>query len=118
MEVRNRKKIRGTSMLNIINLVLVIIWAILTAILISQKNDLKRKANFEPVKQGLCVYVEQDRWYDYTYCLVYDEYIDQIIEVDIFNDVVHTQIEVGDTIIYVVDYNYCDADFLNVIKGE
>lgn len=86
------------------------------------KSQLKAQEEFEPIKEGLCVYVEYPNSYTGNfpipnYLLVYDYETEKVIEVDIFDDTVHTRINVGDTILYVVDYNYCDADFLNVIKG-
>lgn len=87
------------------------------------ENQLKIQKEFEPIKEGLCVYVEYPNAYtgDFpipNYLLVYDYETEKVIEVDIFDDTVHTRINVGDTILYVVDYNYTDVDFLNVIKGD
>lgn len=81
-----------------------------------ENERLRQQAEFEPIKEGLCIYVEHDPWQGYTYCLVYDYDIEKVIEIDLYNELIHTDINVGDTIIYVVDYNYCDGDFLNVIK--
>ena len=96
-----------------------IIFGLIVCVDIIKEKD--RQLEFEPVKEGLCVYVEYPNAYtgDFpipTYLLVYDYETEKVIEVDIFADTVHTRINVGDTILYVVDYNYCDADFLNVIK--
>ena len=88
------------------------------AFLNNQNQDLKKKAEFNQVKQGLCVYVESHKTAyktEYTYCLVYDEETDKVIEVDLYEELIHGSIRVGDTIVYVVDYDYTDADFLNVI---
>lgn len=119
MEVKRKRK--GRIVYSILYLMLIFTWFVLTMILASQNRELKKQASFEPVKQGLCVYVEYDINYynkrEYNYCLVYDEYIDQIIEVDLFDEVIYCNINAGDTIVYVVDYDYTDADFLNVIKG-
>lgn len=90
--------------------------------LLSYKNKQLREENhFEPIKEGLCVYVEyeQDAYgREYTYCLVYDYDTEKVIEVDLYEELIHTDIYVGDTILYVVDYNYTDADFVNVIRGR
>ena len=53
-----------------------------------------------------------------TDCCVYvlDDFVNQVIEVDIFDELIHTTIEVGDTAIYVVDYYYTDADLIAIIK--
>lgn len=110
----------------VIAIVFIVILGLGLAISIRTITDLEKQLEiqqeFEPIKEGLCVYVEYPNAYtgDFPipdYLLVYDYEIEQIIEVDIFDDTVHTRIEVGDTILYVVDYNYTDADFLNVIKG-
>ena len=91
----------------------------ITTILFATKNqDLEKKVEFNQVKQGLCVYVESHKTAyktEYTYCLVYDEETDKVIEVDLYEELIHGDIRVGDTIVYVVDYDYTDADFLNVI---
>lgn len=102
-------------------------WIVLVFLLVlflnNKYKDLRHQVEFESIKEGLCVYVEYPNEYtgDFpipNYLLVYDYEIEQIIEVDIFDDTVHTRIDVGDTILYVVDYNYTDADFLNVIKEK
>ena len=86
-----------------------------------ENDNLRKEVEFNPVKEGLCVYVE---YMNISingipvpdYILVYDYDIDKVIEIDMFYELVHTQIRTGDTILYCVDYNYTDADFLNVIK--
>ena len=102
------------SIITIINLV--------GLIFLNVKNqDLKKKAEFGEVKEGLCVYVEYPNAYEAAkgpipnYLLVYDYETEKVIEVDIFDELIHTDIRVGDTIVYVVDFDYTDADFLNVI---
>lgn len=85
------------------------------------EKQLEAQKEFEPIKEGLCVYVEYPNAYTGNfpipnYLLVYDYETEKVIEVDIFDETVHTRINVGDTILYVVDYDYTDADFLNVIK--
>lgn len=86
-------------------------------IFVQNENDyLQKRVEFEPIKEGLCIYVEHDPWQGYNYCLVYDYEVEQVIEVDLYDELIHTDICVGDIIVYCVDYDYCDADFLNVIK--
>ena len=91
-------------------------------IFLNVKNqDLKKKAEFGEVKEGLCVYIEYPNAYEAAkgpipnYLLVYDYETEKVIEVDMFDELIHTDIRVGDTIVYVVDFDYTDADFLNVI---
>ena len=110
----------------VIAIVFIIILGLGLAISIRTITDLEKQLEiqqeFEPIKEGLCVYVEYPNGYtgDFPipdYLLVYDYETEKVIEVDIFSETVHTRIYVGDTILYVVDYDYTDADFLNVIKG-
>lgn len=110
----------------VIAIIFIVIFGLGLAISIRTITDLERELEiqkeFEPIKEGLCVYVEYPNAYtgDFpipNYLLVYDYETEKVIEVDIFADTVHTRISVGDTILYVVDYDYTDADFLNVIKG-
>lgn len=68
------------------------------------ENDSLREAPIIAVTDA-CVYV-------------IDETTGKIIEVDIFDELIHTTIEVGDIAIYVIDYNYTDADLINIIKKE
>lgn len=82
----------------------------------SETEYLQKRVDFEPIKEGTCIYVDHDPEQGYNYCLVYDYEVEQIIEVDLYDELIYTDICVGDTIIYYVDYDYCDADFLNVIK--
>ena len=100
-----------------------IVVVFLLALFLNNKyRDLKHQVEFESIREGTCVYVEYDNAYEQgvgpipNYLLVYDYHTEKVIEVDIFDELVHTRINVGDTIVYVVDYNYTDADFINVIK--
>lgn len=105
----------------IICIVVVAILSFGLAISIDTIIKLEQEKKFETLREGLCVYVESNHTgykTEYTYCLVYDESIDKIIEVDMFDELIHTNIAVGDTIVYVVDYNYTDADFVNVIHAN
>ena len=108
---------------NKISIILLIIGALIAILLLvgimfmrAENENLQKRAEFEPIKEGLCVHVEHDPQQGYIYCLVYDYEIEQIIEVDLYDELIHTDICVGDTIVYCVDYDYYDADFLNVIK--
>ncbi len=49
---------------------------------------------------------------------VYDDVLETVIEVDIFDELVHTKIEVGDLAIYSIDYDATDADLINIVKKE
>lgn len=106
------------------SIILLIIESLLALLLLfgimllrTENDKLQKRLEFEPIKEGLCVYVEYDHWQGcYTYCLVYDYETERVIEVDLYDELIHTTICAGDTIIYCVDYDYCDADFLNVIK--
>lgn len=101
-------------------------WIVLVFLLVLFLNNKYRKlryqAEFESLREGVCVYVEYPNAYDAAkgpvpdYLLVYDYETEKVIEVDIYEELIHTRINVGDTIVYVVDYNYTDADFINVIK--
>ena len=89
---------------------------------VEYQSTIRARLSFETIKEGLCIHVEYEEDYyhgrEYVYCLVYDEEINKVIEVDLFDELIHTNIDVGDTIVYVVDCNYTDADFLNVINKE
>lgn len=104
----------------IIILIIATLIAVLTLIgvmFMQAKNEyLQKRAEFEPIKEGLCIYIEYDSIQGYNYCLVYDYDTEKVIELDLYNELIHTDICVGDTILYCVDYDYYDADFLNVIK--
>lgn len=86
----------------------------------TELGQLKKYAEFESIKEGLCVYVEYPNSYQGVpvpdYILVYDYEIEKVIEIDMYDELVHTRIYVGDTILYCVDYYYTDADFLNVVR--
>ena len=117
------KKISTNIIIYIVCCLIGFILLIGIAFMREENKRLKQQAEFESIKEGLCVYVEYPNAYtgDFpipNYLLVYDYETEKVIEVDIFDDTVHTRIHVGDTILYVVDYNYTDADFLNVIKGD
>lgn len=116
------KKQRAIKIISIICFSLLLALLMVGVFFISYKNkQLREEIHFESMKEGLCIYVEyeQDAYgREYTYCLVYDYDKEKVIEVDLFEELIHTDIYVGDTILYVVDYNYTDADFVNVIRGR
>lgn len=115
---KNRKNNEDETTIVILIIAVVVATLLLVGVMfIRAENDyLQKRVDFEPIKEGTCVYVEHDPEQGYSYCLVYDYEVEQIIEVDLYNELIYTDICVGDTIIYYVDYDYCDADFLNVIK--
>lgn len=115
---KNRKNNEDETTIVILIIAVVVATLLLVGVMfIRAENDyLQKRVDFEPIKEGTCVYVEHDPEQGYSYCLVYDYEVEQIIEVDLYNELIYTDICVGDTIIYYVDYDYYDADFLNVIK--
>ena len=121
------KKIKQLDWYFIGLIMLFICWFVIAGILFfsvkNENNRLNEMVEFECIREGYCVYVEYPNAYDGdinipNYLLVYDDYVDKVIEVDIFDEYVYTKINVGDTILYVVDYDYTDADFMNVKKNN
>lgn len=53
-----------------------------------------------------------------SFVVVYDEYLEHFIEIDVFHEIIHCTIEVGDTALYVIDMEATDADLLGIIKKE
>lgn len=78
------------------------------------KNENKELAGFEYIREGIILEVTDACVY------VYDNYDNtgMLIEVDIFDELIHCDIEVGDTAVYVIDFEYTDADLLGIIKKE
>lgn len=116
-----KKKFDLSLFVNILAVIVCLFLFIMLTITTGEKAKLEAITRFEPIKEGICVYVEYPNSYDGDvpvpdYLLVYDYETDKIIEVDVFDEVVYVRINVGDTILYCVDYNYTDADFLNVVK--
>lgn len=107
---------RTTIVILIIATVVAILLLVGVMFIRADNAYLQKRVEFEPIKEGACVYVEHDPEQGYVYCLVYDYEAKQVIEVDLYDELIHTDICVGDTIIYCVDYDYCNADFLNVKK--
>lgn len=66
------------------------------------KNESVREAVILRVKD-CCVYV-------------FDDYVNKLIEIDIFPEIIYTTIETGDIAIYVVDFDYTDADLIGIEK--
>lgn len=96
-----------------------IITVILLACIVSNKNNTIKELG--KLKTGVCIYVEYDGTYvgrKPTYMLVYDEDTDTAIELDIDKRLINIDVRVGDTIVYIVNVDYSDADFINVIKKE
>ena len=116
------KKQKAIKIIFIIYCSLLFVLLLTGTFLLSYENKRLREENrFDPIKEGFCVHVEYeqcDYGKKYTYCLVYDYETEKVIEVNLFEEVIHTDIFAGDTILYVVDYNYTDADFLNVIRDR
>ena len=52
------------------------------------------------------------------FVVVYDEYLEYFIEIDVFPEIIHCTIEVGDTALYVINMEATDADLLGIIKKE
>lgn len=86
-----------------------------TTFLFQENKKLQEKIEFyenESIREATILEV--------TDCCVYvfDDYINNFIFIDIFTELIHTKIEVGDTAIYVVDFSYTDADLIGIIKKE
>lgn len=83
-------------------------------IFINENSVLKEKLAFyeNNLKEAVIIAVSDACVY------VYDDYKEAVIEVDIFDEIIHTEIEVGDIAIYVVDYDYTDADLIAIEKNN
>jgi hypothetical protein len=92
--------------------------------MIKELNERLEKNEFANFRQGVCISSDCEfvggypNSYSCTTCLVEDFETDKIIEVDVDDTMLYCSIEEGDTICYIVDRNYNDADFLNVIKAS
>ena len=94
-------------------LVVLCFFILFSVVYITKENEiLKKKLEFAESnpKEATIIAV-----YDSCVC-VYDDYVETFIEIDVFEEVIHTNIEVGDIAIYIVDYDYTDADLIAVIK--
>lgn len=86
-----------------------------TTFLFQENKKLQEKIEFyenESIREATILKV--------TDCCVYvfDDYVNGFIEIDIFPELIHTKIEVGDTAVYVVDFSYTDADLIGIVKKE
>lgn len=74
------------------------------------KEENERLKNYEPIHEAEII------GFNDAVVYVYDDELEHFIEVDIFHELIHCTIEVGDTAVYVVAYDGSDADLLNIIK--
>lgn len=74
------------------------------------KKENERLKNCEPIREAEII------GFNDAVVYVYDDELECFIEVDIFHELIHCTIEVGDTAVYVVSYDGSDADLLNIIK--
>lgn len=84
-------------------------------------DELTKRNEFEYFREGLCVYVEYENAYTGEVPVpvtlwVIDYETEKVIEVDVYEELVHTRIYVGDIILYTISYDYIDADFINVVR--
>jgi len=108
---------KRNKVLDCLLLAIIMISILFIAILPMKKENenLSKKLEFyenESIRESTIIGV--------TDCCVYvfDDFVNKFIEVDIFDELIHTTIEVGDTAIYVVDYYYTDADLIAIIKNN
>lgn len=83
--------------------------------LVKQREQLKNELEFyqeENIREGQIIAIND------TVVYVIDTLKEKVIEIDIYPELIHTTIEVGDTAVYVVNYDYTDADLLGIIKKE
>lgn len=109
------KKDIKTYILLFIGVLIALGIAIFQIYLIKENKYLKEQLEFyeeESLREGPILYVNEEG----STILVYDTLKEKVIEVDVYDETIHTTIEVGDTAIYVVDYNYTDADLITIIK--
>ena len=81
--MKKNKEDKATIILMIIA-TLVAILLFFGEMFVRAENDyLRKRVEFEPIKEGLCIYVEHDPWQGYIYCLVYDYEVEQVFEVEL-----------------------------------
>lgn len=83
--------------------------------LVKQREQLKNELEFyqeESIREGQIIAVSDAVVY------VIDTLKEKVIELDIYPELIHTTIEVGDIAVYGVNYDYTDADLLGIIKKE
>lgn len=99
-----------------VGIVSLCVWLVYVYFVLVQDNKFLRcKVEFyeeESLRSGQIVSIDNNAIY------VFDELKERIIEVDAYEELVHCDIEIGDYAVYRVDYEYTDADLLNVIKRE
>lgn len=111
----NKFAIQAFVILVCLLVVMCIIFAANIGNLVKQREQLKNELEFyqeESIREGQIVSVSD------TVVYVIDTLKEKVIEVDIYHELIHTAIEVGDIAVYVVNYDYTDADLLGVIKKE
>lgn len=111
---RKEKEIKSNFILSLALFIVIAVLSFIACIcVISSKHKLEKELEFykeESLREGIIVMVTD------TCVYVADELTEKVIEVDIYDELIHTTIEVGDTAIYVVDYYYTDADLINIKK--
>jgi predicted PurR-regulated permease PerM len=115
----DEKKYKSTiQVLIIIGCVLVLMGILFLASigsLVKQREQLKNELEFyqeESIREGQIIAVSDAVVY------VIDTLKEKVIEVDIYHELIHTTIEVGDIAVYGVNYDYTDAGLLGIIKKE
>lgn len=101
-----------------------VITNIVTVCILSDKNKQLEKftEEFGDIREGICVYSDcvyignKANPYSCSICWVIDYETEKVIEIDVDDEMLYCKLEPGDTIYYIVDINYTDADFLNVVK--
>lgn len=111
------KEMKGNFITLMITLIVILVFLFVAVTCMNlTRRRLEKELEFykeDSLREGIIVMVTD------TCVYVADEMTQKIIEVDIFDELIHTTIEVGDTAVYVVDYKYTDADLINIIKkGE
>ena len=118
----NKTKLRFHHFIPLLSIIIALL--ITTIMFACWYGESKSRLDFEYIREGICVYSDctytGDRVHPYScsICYVIDSITDKIIEVDVYNDMLFCEIEPGDTIGYIVDYDYTDADCLYIIKGD
>ena len=108
------KEMKGNFITLMITLIVILVFLFVAVTCMNlTRRRLEKELEFykeDSLREGIIVMVTD------TCVYVADEITEKIIEVDIFDELIHTTIEVGDTAVYVVDYEYTDADLINIIK--
>lgn len=90
----------------------------ITLLFLSTKNqELEKKLEFDYIREGKCVYIETEKITSrprHYYCLVYDEETEKTLKAIIPKELDPYTLEVGEIIIYKVNYDYTEVTFLNV----